>query len=57
MVDNFDLGMLPRLREQQKLAKKHYKTRYAKTATFGGFDSVIEEEVGRICQWPRTHPV
>lgn len=55
MVDNFDLGVLPRLREKQKLNQKHYKTQYAKSANFGGFDDIVEEEVSRICQWPRTY--
>tara|TARA_B110001452_G_scaffold267381_1_gene277062 strand:+ start:1646 stop:3682 length:2037 start_codon:yes stop_codon:yes gene_type:complete len=55
MVDNFDLGLLPRLREKQKLNQKHYKTRYAKSSNFGGFDDIVEEEVSRICQWPRTY--
>eukprot|EP00964_Phaeocystis_antarctica_P027254 scaffold15362_cov72-Phaeocystis_antarctica.AAC.6 len=55
MVDNFDLGLLPRLRERQKQISKGYKTRHAKSSSMGDLEGIVEEEVSRICQWPRTH--
>ena len=55
MVDNFDLGLLPRLRERQKQISKGYKTRHSKSSSMGDLEAIVEEEVSRICQWPRTH--
>ena len=55
MVDNFDLGLLPRLRERQKQISKGYKTRRSKSSSMGDLEAIVEEEVSHICQWPRTH--
>ena len=55
LVDNFKMSMLPRLAERNaQLQKHHSKKKYAKTATVGELEAIVEEEVERICSWPRT---
>ena len=56
LVDNFKMGLLPRLSERQaQLRKHHSRSRLAATATVGELEAIVEEEVERICSWPRTH--
>ena len=56
LVDNFDMGLLPRLRDRhEQLARSHSRTKHARTAGIGELEEIVEEEVDRICQWPRTH--
>lgn len=55
LVDNFKMGLLPRLAERQsQLLRSHSKSKLARTATIGELESIVEEEVERICSWPRT---
>ena len=55
LVDNFDMAMLPRLRERHATTYYHHSSKYAKGNTLGELESIVEEEVETICQWPRTH--
>lgn len=56
LVDNFDMSLLPRLRERAgQLHRHHARTRLAATATIGDLEEIVESEVERICSWPRTH--
>lgn len=56
LVDNFDRGLLPALHRRQKQIEKHHsRSRYARSATLGELEDIVETEVERICNWPRTH--
>lgn len=56
LVDNFDRGLLPALHKRQRQIEKHHsRSRFAKSATVGELEAIVEEEVERICNWPRTH--
>lgn len=56
LVDNFDMGLLPALHKRQKQIEKHHsRSHYAKLATIGDLEGIVEFEVERICNWPRTH--
>ena len=55
MIDSFDMALLPRLGERHKQLQKHHsKSRLAQTATVGELEAIVEDEVDRICTWPRT---
>lgn len=56
LVDNFKMALLPRLSERQaQLRKHHSRSRLAASGTVGELEAIVEEEVERICSWPRTH--
>ena len=56
LVDNFQMALLPRLAERHRQLKAHHsRSHYAKTAALGELEAIVEEEVERICSWPRTH--
>ena len=56
LVSNFDMGLLPRLRERHaQLQKHHSRTAFQKSATVGELESIVEAEVERICSWPNTY--
>ena len=56
LVSNFDMGLLPRLRERHAQLKKHHsRTAFQKSATVGELESIVEAEVERICSWPNTY--
>lgn len=56
LVDNFDMGLLPKLRKRHaQLEKSHSRTRLQKSATVGELEAIVETEVERICSWPRTY--
>lgn len=56
LVDNFQMALLPRLSERQaQLERHHSRSRFAASATVGELEAIVEEEVERICKWPRTH--
>ena len=56
MIDNFEMGLLPRLAERHKqLLRHHSRSKFAASATVGELEAIVEEEVERICTWPRTH--
>lgn len=55
LVDNFKMSLLPRLAERQtQLKRSHSKSKFAQTATIGELESIVEDEIERICHWPRT---
>ena len=55
LIDNFKMGLLPKLSERQKqLRRSHSRSRLAQTATIGELEGIVEDEVERICSWPRT---
>jgi hypothetical protein len=55
LVDNFNMGLLPRLAERQKQLQRHHsRTRLQRSSTIGELELIVEEEVERICSWPRT---
>ena len=50
------MGLLPRLRERHAhILKHHSRTRLAASATVGELEAIVEAEVERVCNWPRTH--
>ncbi len=56
MVDNFDMGLLPKLRDRhEQLARHHSRSKLARSAGVGALEEIVEEEVDRVCQYPRTH--
>ena len=55
LVDNFKMALLPKLKKRHdELIKHHSRSRLAKTATVGELEAIVEEEVDRICSWPRS---
>jgi len=56
LVDNFKMGLLPKLSDRQtKIRKHHSRSRLAMSATVGELEAIVEEEVERVCMWPRTY--
>jgi hypothetical protein len=56
LVDNFEMGLLPALHKRHgQLRRSHSSSRFAHSATVGELEAIVEHEVERICNWPRTH--
>lgn len=56
LVDNFQMSLLPRLgARHEQLSRRRKRTRLAQSASVGELEAIVEEEVERICSWPRTH--
>ena len=58
LVENFKDSLLPRLAARQKIIRKsHSRSKLAASGTVGDLESIVEEEISRICLFPRTHNI
>lgn len=56
LIDNFKMALLPRLAERNaQLQRSRSKSKLAASASIGELEAIVEDEVDRICSWPRTH--
>ena len=54
ILDCLKEGLLPRLRHLQEVKRRSYsKSKYQRLGAVGGLEEIIEEEVERLCVWPR----